>query len=67
MVEALLSVEEAARRLGGVSRWTVYSWTSQGRLRKTKVGGRTMFREKDLQAFIDECNEPELDARRAAE
>jgi excisionase family DNA binding protein len=52
----LLSVEEAARRLGGISRWTIYSWMSKGRLHKTKVGSRVMIAEQDLQAFIQQCN-----------
>jgi excisionase family DNA binding protein len=53
-VENLLSVAEAAKRLGGISRWTVYAWLSQGRLRRTKVGGRTMIRESELQKVICE-------------
>ncbi len=56
MTQALLSVEEAAIKLGGVSRWTIYSWLSQGRLRKTKVGSRVMIAERDLQDFIAQCN-----------
>ncbi len=56
MTAALLSVEQAAERLGGLSRWTVYSWLSQGRLRKTKVGSRVMIAERDLQAFLAACN-----------
>jgi excisionase family DNA binding protein len=59
MTQTLLSVEQAAERLGGVSRWSIYSWLSQGRLRKTKVGSRVMIRESDLQAFIDQCNPAE--------
>ena len=55
-MDALLSVEEAARKLGGLSKYTIHAWLSKGRLRRTKVGNRTMIRESDLQAFIDECN-----------
>jgi excisionase family DNA binding protein len=65
MPQALLSVEEATRRLGGVSKWTVYTWMSQGRLRKTKVGSRVMISERDLEAFIDRCN-PETSPRESA-
>jgi excisionase family DNA binding protein len=54
----LLSVEEAAQRLGGVSRWSIYAWLSQGRIRKTKVGSRVMIDESDLQAFVAGCNPP---------
>jgi excisionase family DNA binding protein len=65
MSEALLSVEQAAQRLGGVSRWSIYAWLSQGRIRKTKVGSRVMIGEGDLQAFISSCN-PDLPAERNA-
>ena len=56
MTQVLWSVEEAAQRLGGVSRWSVYSWMSQGRLRKTKVGSRVMISQADLEAFLADCN-----------
>jgi excisionase family DNA binding protein len=49
-----MSVEEAARRLGGVSKWTIYAWLSQGRLQRTKVGGRTMIRESELEKVIQD-------------
>jgi excisionase family DNA binding protein len=53
-MENLVSVEEAARRLGGLSKWTVYAWLSQGRLQRTKVGRRTMIRESELQNVIQD-------------
>lgn len=53
-MECLLSVEEAAKRLGGLSKWTVHAWLSQGRLQRTKVGGRTMIRESELEKVIQE-------------
>jgi len=53
-MEALLSVEEAARKLGGISKWTVHAWLSQGRLQRTKVGGRTMIRESELAKVIED-------------
>ena len=60
MPQAILSelhiVEETARRLGGVSVWSVYSWLSKKRLKKTKIGSRVMISEADLQAFIARCN-----------
>lgn len=52
--DALLSVDEAARRLGGISKWTVFAWLSKGKLQRTKVGGRTMVRESELQKVIEE-------------
>jgi excisionase family DNA binding protein len=53
-LEALLSIDEAAKRLGGISKWTVYAWLSQGRLQRTKVGGRTMIRESELARVIQD-------------
>lgn len=54
--ERLVSVEEAARLLGGLSRWTIYAWASQGKLHKTKVGRRTMFRQTELNRLIRDEN-----------
>jgi excisionase family DNA binding protein len=53
-LEALLSVEEAAKRLGGISKWTVHAWLSKGRLLRTKVGGRTMIRESEIAKMIED-------------
>jgi len=53
-VENLISVEEAAKRLGGISKWTVHAWLSQGKMQRTKVGGRTMIRESELLKVIDD-------------
>jgi excisionase family DNA binding protein len=51
-MENLLSVREVARRLGGISVFTVHTWLSQGRLRRTKVGSRVMVRESELERFV---------------
>src|ERR1700729_1731569 len=56
IMDQLFSIEQAAVRLGGISKWTVHAWLAKGKLRRTKVGSRTMIRERDLQAFLDECN-----------
>jgi hypothetical protein len=56
ILDELHSVEETTRRLGGVSKWSIYSWMSQGRLRKTKVGSRVMTCERDILAFLAGCN-----------
>jgi excisionase family DNA binding protein len=63
----LLDVQQAAQRLGGVSRWSIYTWVAQGRLRKTKVGTRVMFRVGDLENFVRSCNEADsrIEARAA--
>jgi excisionase family DNA binding protein len=52
--DVLLSVNEAAKRLGGISPWTLHAWLSQGRLQRTKVGSRTMIRESELQKVIED-------------
>jgi excisionase family DNA binding protein len=54
MEDSLLSVSEAARKLGGISKWTVHAWLSQGKLQRTKVGGRTMIRESELSKVIQD-------------
>jgi excisionase family DNA binding protein len=60
-MDTLLSVDEAARRLGGISKWTVHAWLAKGKLRRTKVGARTMIRESELQRVIrDEAHDTEM-------
>ena len=51
-MESLLSVKEFARRLGGISPWTVHAWLAQGKVQRTKVGSRTMIRESELQKVV---------------
>jgi excisionase family DNA binding protein len=53
-MEKLLSVDQAAELLGGISKWTIHAWLSQGRLQRTKVGGRTMIRESELAKVIED-------------
>jgi excisionase family DNA binding protein len=55
-MDKLLSIDEAARALGGLSKYTIEAWLSQGKLRRTKVGSRTMIREEDLRDFLANCN-----------
>jgi excisionase family DNA binding protein len=63
-METLLSVSEVARRLGGISKWTVHTWLSQGKLQRTKVGGRTMIRESELERVIDDGGKSPAPKRR---
>jgi excisionase family DNA binding protein len=63
-LDNLLSVEEAAKRLGGISKWTVHAWLSQGKLERTKVGGRTMIRESELQKVIEDGGKSPAPKRR---
>lgn len=64
--DALLSVSEAARRLGGISKWTVHAWLSQGRLDRTKVGSRTMIRESELLKVIEDGGKSPAPSRKPA-
>jgi excisionase family DNA binding protein len=65
-MEALYSVEDAAKLLGGISKWTVHAWLSKGRLQRTKVGGRTMIRESELARIIEDGGKSAAPRRRAA-
>jgi hypothetical protein len=51
----LMSIPVAAQRLGGISAWTLRAWINQGRIKKTKVGARTMVTASALQQFLDDC------------
>lgn len=51
-MDTLISIDEAARRLGGLSKYTIHAWLSKGRIRRTKVGSRTMIRESELLRVI---------------
>lgn len=52
--DELLSVKRVAEELGGLSKSTIHVWLSQGKLRKVKVGSRTMIRRSELQRVIKE-------------
>lgn len=52
--DRLFSVKDAAAYLGGLSPYTVHAWLSQGRLKRCKVGSRTMIRESELQRVIED-------------
>ena len=50
--DKLFSVRDAAAFLGGLSPYTVHAWLSAGRLRRVKIGARTMIRLSELQRLI---------------
>ena len=58
--EKLYSVPEAAKLLGGLSPWTLYTWLGQGRLQRTKVGSRTMIKESELARLVEEGDKAPL-------
>lgn len=47
-----LDITAAREYLGGVSRATVYRLIRSGDLPVVKIGGRTVFRRADLEAFL---------------
>ena len=51
-LETLYSIEQAAQKLGGISRFTIEQWLSLKKLQRTKVGRRTMISESELERFI---------------
>lgn len=53
-MDQLLSIEKAAEQLGGLSTWTVRSWLTKGRFTRVKIGRRTMIRQSEIQAFIND-------------
>lgn len=57
MEKALFRVEEAAEVLS-VSRWTIYRWVAEGRLRGTKIGKGSLriFRESIVGLIEDNEN-----------
>ncbi len=50
--DQLLSVEEAAGFLR-LSKHTIRAWISQRKLPFVKLGGRVLFRQDDLNSFIN--------------
>ena len=53
-MERLLTVSEAAQALGGISKYTIQAWLSAGKLKRSKVGSRTMIRESELERMIED-------------
>jgi excisionase family DNA binding protein len=52
-MDELLSVVQAAKLLN-ISRWTIHSWMSKGKLVRTKVGRRTMVRHSALMMMVED-------------
>jgi len=63
-LEPLYSVREAAKMLGGVSRFTVYAWVNRGLLERTRVGGRVMVRESSLLKLLEQGNREDTARRK---
>jgi excisionase family DNA binding protein len=56
-MERLFSVQDTAEILGGISKWTIYAWIKQGRLRRVKLGSRTMVTQSEINRIIAEGSE----------
>ena len=52
--DRLFDVKAAAAYLGGISALTVHAWLSSGKLRRTKIGSRTMVKRSELDRLIAE-------------
>jgi excisionase family DNA binding protein len=52
--DKLFSIDQAATYLGGLSKHTIHAWLSSGKLRRTKVGSRTMIRKSELERVIED-------------
>ena len=50
-LEKLLNMNQTADFLG-VSKFTLYSWISQKKIKVVKIGSRSMFRPSDICDFI---------------
>jgi excisionase family DNA binding protein len=59
MNKTLLRVGEAAELLS-VSRWTIYRWMEEGRLRGTKIGKGSLRVFRESIVGLIECNENDL-------
>lgn len=62
----LLTTKEAAELLR-VSPWTISAWLSQGKLRRTKAGGRTLISIADIEDFIRKSNDRNVPQASVAE
>jgi hypothetical protein len=62
-MDELVSVPEAARRLGGLAESTIYNWFGSGKLQRSKVGRRTMVRLSELARMVEDGGKSEHTGR----
>jgi excisionase family DNA binding protein len=53
-LEKLMSIRELADYLR-ISKSNLYRKLQDGEIRSIKVGGRTLFREQDIQEYLNNC------------
>lgn len=63
-LEKLFSIPKAAEHVG-LSKFTIQTWLSKGKLLRTKVGSRTMIRESELQKVLEDGGKSPAPKRRA--
>lgn len=51
--DSLVSTKDTCTRLGGISRWTLAREVEAGKLRVVKVRGLNMYRESDIERYIE--------------
>ncbi|MGA7312648.1 MAG: helix-turn-helix domain-containing protein [Silvibacterium sp.] len=64
--DPLHSIQSGCAYLGGISENTLAQWLSQEKLRRTKVGGRTMIRQSELDRMIVDGGKSQPPKRRAS-
>ena len=52
MKDRLMRQKEAADYLR-ISKWTLYRWTKNKSIRVYKVGGLNLYKEQELEKFVD--------------
>jgi len=57
LTETLYTVREAAEQTG-LAYWTIWDLFKKGRLMKTKVAGKTMVRQSELEKLIVDIPRP---------
>ena len=61
-MERLISIKEASDFLG-VKEMTLYSWRHKGLVPCYKLRGKLLFRQSELNSFVESCKEPVLVAQ----
>ena len=63
-LEKMYSVPEAAEVLG-ISTWTIYAYLSSAKLKRSKIGSRTVIRESELEKLIEDGGKSRRPGKRA--
>ncbi|MBL7132131.1 MAG: helix-turn-helix domain-containing protein [Candidatus Omnitrophica bacterium] len=58
-MERFISIKEASEFLG-VKEMTLYSWRHKGLVPCYKLRGKLLFRQSELNSFVESCKEPML-------